>query len=328
MVFRDSRKGVFALALVVSAALLAGPGHAATTQSSYADEVYAAINSQRTANGVAPLVRVRSVELSAQLHAMDMANREYMDHYTATAPSPVVPDPAGYPSISFTSGMGPGNRLAASGFGFVSSGWGENVAYNLGYGAQSPSVAVNGWMNSSGHRDNILSGSYKGTGVGVAISASGRVYYCQDFVVYTSGQATISSNAELGAGGSGTPPPTNPPPTTPPADTTAPGSWQSLSPASTSSTAPTVRITVVDGGSGLNTTSAEYRYSRDGGYSWSSWRAASCSGSSGTTARQTVTAANVPFNQRSSWRNLIQFRIRDVKGNLGSSSGYRVNTAQ
>src|SRR5262249_17490530 len=150
----------------------------------YADQVFNSINNERTNRGLAPLVRLQAAELEATMHAMDMANREYMDHYTASSPTPVVPDPAGHPNIAFTSGMGPDGRLQTCGYTYTYYGWGENVAYNWGYGTQSPDIAVSGWMNSPGHRDNILNSSFQGTGVGCAQSASGAVYYCQVFVVY------------------------------------------------------------------------------------------------------------------------------------------------
>jgi hypothetical protein len=113
-----------------------------------------------------------------------------------------------------------------------------------------------------------------------------------------------------------------------PTDTSAPNNWQSLSPSSTSDTTPTCTITVIDmGSSGLNVASAQYRYSRNGGYTWSGWIAATCTGANGTTTRQTISAPDVPFNQYHWSRNRIQFRITDMAGNRGQSSSYRVNTA-
>src|SRR5207245_1441742 len=164
-----------------------------------ADQVYAAINSQRASNGLAPLVRLQTAELEARLHARDMANRDYLNHSTMASSSPVVPDPERHPEISFTGGMGPAERLRACGYTFVNYGWGENIAYNWGYGTQSPDVAVTSWMNSPGHRANILNPGFQGTGVGCAQSDSGAVYYCQVFVVYTAGQPTVDSSA--GGGG-------------------------------------------------------------------------------------------------------------------------------
>src|SRR5437764_3579423 len=133
---------------------LAGAARATTVQSGYGDQVYSSINGQRAANGVAPLARLQTAELEATLHAMDMANREYLDHYTLASSTSVVPDPQGHPNISFTGGMGPAERLQTCGYSYSNYGWGENVAYNYGYGSQSPQVAVDGWMNSSGHRAN------------------------------------------------------------------------------------------------------------------------------------------------------------------------------
>ena len=41
--------------------------------------------------------------------------------------------------------------------------------------------AVNGWMNSKGHRENILKASYDRTGIGVAVAEDGKVYFTQNF---------------------------------------------------------------------------------------------------------------------------------------------------
>lgn len=64
----------------------------------------------------------------------------------------------------------------------IPSGWSaaaENVAY--GY---APSTVVNAWLNSPGHRANILQASHNYTGIGVACSASGQLYYTQVFGTY------------------------------------------------------------------------------------------------------------------------------------------------
>jgi uncharacterized protein YkwD len=53
----------------------------------------------------------------------------------------------------------------------------ENVA--LGY--PNAETVVDGWMNSSGHRRNILDREVIETGIGIARSSTGGVYYCQVF---------------------------------------------------------------------------------------------------------------------------------------------------
>lgn len=56
----------------------------------------------------------------------------------------------------------------------------ENVAYNQGY-ADAATQAVQGWLNSTGHRTNI-EGNYNLTGIGVAKNEEGEYYFTQIFV--------------------------------------------------------------------------------------------------------------------------------------------------
>lgn len=58
--------------------------------------------------------------------------------------------------------------------------FGENVAYCYNY-PDPVQVAVEGWMNSDGHRKNILKTEYLETGIGVAISEEGKFYITQLF---------------------------------------------------------------------------------------------------------------------------------------------------
>jgi hypothetical protein len=78
-----------------------------------------------------------------------------------------------------------------------------------------------------------------------------------------------------------------------------------------------------DATSGLEVSSAEFRYSTDGAASWSSWIAATCSGSDGTTSYQTVTAVSVPLTD-SATLNRVQFRIWDMAGHMGESDTYTI----
>jgi len=81
-------------------------------------------------------------------------------------------------------------RMIAAGFPGTGT-WGENIAADY---SDADSV-MQVWMASPGHRANILNSAFAGTGVGCAVSASGNVYYCQDFVGYAAGQATIRPEA-------------------------------------------------------------------------------------------------------------------------------------
>ncbi len=58
---------------------------------------------------------------------------------------------------------------------------GRGVAENIAMGQTSASEAMRSWMNSSGHRANILGSGYTRIGVAVAYSSNGTPYWCQQF---------------------------------------------------------------------------------------------------------------------------------------------------
>jgi hypothetical protein len=109
-------------------------------------------------------------------------------------------------------------------------------------------------------------------------------------------------------------------------DTAAPGNWVGITPTGwyNSSKTPNVTVQASDLLSGLNITSAQYQFSTDGGATWSNWTPATVTGTAGTTAPQTITAANVPFNADSASNNRIRFRISDLAGNVGASADYTI----
>ena len=87
----------------------------------------------------------------------------------------------------------------------------------------------------------------------------------------------------------------------------------------TNTRSPSPYVDVLDTGSGLNVNTAAYRYSTNGGASWSGYFSATISGASGVTSTQTMTATNVPFGQDSADQNLVEFRIADVAGNANNA---------
>lgn len=111
-----------------------------------------------------------------------------------------------------------------------------------------------------------------------------------------------------------------------PIDTTPPGTWAAFSPTGwqTVQSVP-VSVRVEDGDSGLDVGTAQYAYSTNGGFSWSSWLPAACTGSGGETSPQTV-SATVAFGQDGGpgAQNLVRFRISDRAGNVGTSPNYTV----
>ncbi len=110
-----------------------------------------------------------------------------------------------------------------------------------------------------------------------------------------------------------------------------PGGWTDFQPATNPpyvwerSRQVTCTVQVGDVGSGLDVSSATYRFSRNGGATWiGDWLTATVSGVDGTTVPQVVTATNVLFNQDSETLNAIQFRIADLSGLTGDSPIYYV----
>ena len=63
-------------------------------------------------------------------------------------------------------------------------GWkalGENIAYNQGY-SDPTAFAVERWMVSEKHRENILNGEFTHAGIGIARASDGRVFFTQVFM--------------------------------------------------------------------------------------------------------------------------------------------------
>jgi Cysteine-rich secretory protein family/IPT/TIG domain len=157
-------------ALLALSGLGIGPA-AGQGSGSFDDEVLARVNQFRQANGRAPVARNSALDVSAQLHSEDMAHRNVMSHYGAN-------------------GSNPAQRIHAA--GYVWQTWGENVAY----GYTTPAAVMNGWINSPGHRANLLNGSFHEIGIGVAQSpTTGRLYWTQDFGTRAGG---VRSPASVG----------------------------------------------------------------------------------------------------------------------------------
>lgn len=121
------------------------------------NEVVRLVNVQRSWNGLAPLVINADLSRIARLKSQDMINKRYFSHYSPTYGSPF-------------------EMMHAFGIKFYSAG--ENIAM----GQTTASSVMNSWMNSTGHRANILNVNFKEIGVGAARDSSGRLYWTQMFI--------------------------------------------------------------------------------------------------------------------------------------------------
>ncbi|MEU0844668.1 CAP domain-containing protein [Streptomyces sp. NPDC005962] len=119
-------------------------------------EVIALTNAERAAARLAPLAPDPRLTLAAQAHSDDMVARDFYDH---TSPE----------------GRQPWDRAATA--GATHRGIGENIAC----GQRGPAEVVRGWMDSPGHRANILKADFTHIGVGYATGSRAATYWTQVF---------------------------------------------------------------------------------------------------------------------------------------------------
>ncbi|MEI5097385.1 CAP domain-containing protein [Streptomyces sp. PmtG] len=119
-------------------------------------EVLALTNGHRTAAGLRPLAPDPRLTAAAQAHSTDMVVRAFYAH---TAPD----------------GSEPWHRAAAA--GSTHRAVGENIAC----GQRSPAEVVQGWMDSPGHRANILKPAFTHLGIGLAGGGRAGTYWTQLF---------------------------------------------------------------------------------------------------------------------------------------------------
>ena len=117
--------------------------------SAYAQEVLKLVNEKRSANGLSPLSFDTKVQKAADTRA-----EEIKKNFSHTRPD------------------GKSFSTALSDVGAAFSGAGENIAI----GQKTPDEVVSAWMNSSGHRANILNSKYKYIGIGCVKSGSGYAW--------------------------------------------------------------------------------------------------------------------------------------------------------
>lgn len=124
--------------------------------SEQAQAVLKIVNQERAKQGLKALVLDKQLNNVAQLKAEDMKKNNYFDHNSPTLGSP----------FDLMRSQGVSYRTA-----------GENIAA----GQQSAEAVMNSWMNSSGHRANILNANYTKLGVGFCTGGRMGTYWVQSF---------------------------------------------------------------------------------------------------------------------------------------------------
>jgi uncharacterized protein YkwD len=152
--------------------------------SSLEKRIHALINKERQKQGLSQLEWSNELAAVGRMHSHDMAKRNYFDHYS----------PEGH---DFTYRYLQGGYSCAVRIGHTIYTGAENLALNNLYDSvttvnketfydwNSPEkiaeTTVQGWMNSPGHRKNILTPHWGHEGIGVVIAPNDRVYVTQNF---------------------------------------------------------------------------------------------------------------------------------------------------
>jgi len=115
------------------------------------------VNSERAKVGLAPLKLNWQLSRVARYKSQDMIDKNYFSHQSPTYGSPF-------------------DMMKNFGIKYMAAG--ENIAY----GQRTATEVMTGWMNSPGHKANILSKNYSEIGVGLAKKTDGTCYWTQQFI--------------------------------------------------------------------------------------------------------------------------------------------------
>ncbi|WP_434685139.1 CAP domain-containing protein [Pseudanabaena minima] len=129
-----------------------------TSRTSFETELLKLTNLERKKVGLSPLKLSPQLTKAAQFHAVDMARNNYFSHTGLNGSSMVD---------------------RAKGTGYKYSALGENIAA----GKSTPEGTIRQWMNSSGHRANILNAKFTEIGFGYENAPNSRYrhYWVQVF---------------------------------------------------------------------------------------------------------------------------------------------------
>ena len=119
-------------------------------------EVVQIVNTERAKAGCAAVTTDDKLTTAARGHSADMAARGYFSHTT----------PEG---VDFST------RITSAGYRW------SNAGENIAKGQRTAAEVMTGWMNSAGHKANILNCKFKNIGVGVAADTRGSLVWTQDF---------------------------------------------------------------------------------------------------------------------------------------------------
>lgn len=127
-----------------------------TRSTSVIQEVVNLVNQERHRAGLSPLRIHSQLNAAAQAHSNDMVRNNFMGH-------------------TGSDGSSPFDRMKRYGYNY------RTAAENVAAGQSSPQDVMHSWMNSPGHRKNILNGNLRDIGVGYARGGTYGTYWTQKF---------------------------------------------------------------------------------------------------------------------------------------------------
>lgn len=128
-----------------------------TEETTTEQEILKLVNAERSKQGLSPLTLNWELSRVAKFKSEDMRDNNYFSHTSPTYGSPF-------------------EMMKSFGISYKSAG--ENIAA----GQKTSQEVMNNWMNSSGHKANILSKNYTQLGVGKATGGSYETYWTQMFI--------------------------------------------------------------------------------------------------------------------------------------------------
>ena len=159
-------------------------GKPRTAVSQLEKRIHALVNEERRKHGLSLLVRNDTLTTIARKYSSDMAKRNYFSHY-----SPEGHDFSyRYKQEGYSCAVRTGERIYMGGENLFQNNLYDRVVfinsvahYDWNSMEKIAETTVQGWMNSPGHRKNILTPHWKSEGIGVAVSPDDKVYITENF---------------------------------------------------------------------------------------------------------------------------------------------------
>jgi uncharacterized protein YkwD len=173
---------ILKLCLLIVFLLPCPAGAAQTYEQKLEKKIHALVNTERIKHGLKPFKYSSKLSAIARAHSRDMAGKNYTDHIDKDGLNPSDrAKKAGYNIIKKMKGgkrIGVGENIHES---YMEKSENGVITPFLPRVDEAAKRAVDGWMNSPGHRANILNPDYTFAGIGVAISKDKRIKATQMF---------------------------------------------------------------------------------------------------------------------------------------------------